>query len=175
MKKKAIKTKYIVICAVILLLISGICVFLNSLADQSKGIDGYSLSVSRNGEVLKTFSLDQIKKMDSVTVRKTIRSGSKKDEEGLFKGVPLSTILNKTDKSILEECGTFTTFAGDSFSSALSAEDMLDRNNVLVIYAKDGKDLMPISEGGEGPMRIIIQSDQFGNRSTMNLIRVDCE
>ena len=113
--------------------------------------------------------------MDQVTVKKKIESGSKKDEEGIYTGVSLAALLNAADPLLLSECATFTTSAADGFSSVLSAEDLSIEDNVLVVYEKDGKALVPFSEGGTGPLRILIQSDEFGNRCTEYLIGVDCK
>ena len=173
MKKRNIKRKYIIIAAVCLLALAVACAVLNSSAHDQSG-NGYSLEITRNGEAVKTFSLDEIKKMKTVTVKKKIESTSHEDESGEYTGVPLEDILNKADGKLLSQCDTFITLAGDSFSSALSADDIAKKDNVIVVYEKDGKDLAPFTEGGAGPMRIIIQADDYGNRSTKYLIRIEC-
>jgi hypothetical protein len=174
MKKRTISKKTIIIAAVCLLIIAVVCAVLNSSAHDGNET-GCSLTITRNGETVKTFSLEEIKEMKSVTVKKSIESTSHDDESGSYTGVPLEDILDQADDKLLSQCGTFVTLAGDSFSSALSAEDIKKKDNVIVVYEKDGKDLVPFTKGGSGPMQIIVQSDDYGNRCTKYLIRVECQ
>ncbi len=173
MKKRTIRGKYIIISIAFLCLAVAVSAYINASASE-KMQSGYSLTITRNGEEQKTFTLDQLKEMESVTVEKKIESASFADEDGSYTGVPLSDILKSVDKTLLSECDTYITQAGDSFSSALSAEDILKENNVLVIYEKDGKALKPFTEGGTGPLRLLIQADDYGNRSTKYLVRIEC-
>ena len=172
-QKKPIGTKQIVAGLLILLLLTAAAAFFNNAANAPTG-EGYALTISREGEDVRAFSLSEIKKMDAETVEKEIVSSSHEDEKGAFTGVPLAALLDAADPSIRKECETFVTLAGDSYSSALSAEEVAEENNVLVVYQKDGRDLTPFSEGGTGPMRILILSDEYGNRCTKYLIRVEC-
>lgn len=170
-KKHSLKP--ILLITLALLIVVPACIFINAGNTEGNN-DGYTLTISRAGEIIDTFSLQEIMEMKSVTVEKEILSAKYTDEKGTFRGVPLEAILNRTDTKLTKECTKFISRAGDSYSSALSSEDLKQSANVLVVYEKDGKKLKPFQDGGSGPMRLIIMSDTFGNRSTKYLIGIDC-
>lgn len=166
-------TKPILIITIALLIAVPVFAYVNA-SNSEDSADGYSLTVSREGKIIDTYSFDEIMAMKSVDVKKEILSAKHADESGTFRGVPLEEILNHTDPEIMKECTKFISRAGDSYSSALSLEDLNETANVLVVYEKDGKKLKPFKEGGSGPMRLIIMSDTYGNRCTKYLIGIDC-
>ena len=173
-KPLKIKGKYIVIGIILVGLIAGISIFLN-LQNKTEDDKGYNFSVSKDEKILKTYSLDDIKKMEPVKAKAKINSTNKKSYEGTFTGVPIESLLNDTDESLLEDSENFIFIAGDGYSSAISKRDIEKKENVILAYAMDGKDLEHFSDGGQGPMRIVILSDQFGNRSTMWAVQVECK
>ena len=156
-----------------LLIVVPVCAYLNA-ADAKDNTDGYMLTISREGKTVAAYSYDEIMAMKSVEMEKQILSSQHADESGTFRGVPLEEILNRADPKLLKECTKFISRAGDSYSSALSSEDIDVPDNVLVIYEKDGQKLKPFKKGGTGPMRLIINSDTYGNRCTKYLIGIDC-
>lgn len=156
-----------------LLIIAPVCMFLNT-SNAEGNIDGYTLTISHEGKTIDTFSYQDITEMKSVEVEKEILSAKHADEAGTFRGVPLEDILNRADPDLMKKYTKFISRAGDSYSSALSSEDLEQAANVLVVYEKDGKKLQPFKDGGTGPMRLIIMSDTFGNRSTKYLIGIEC-
>lgn len=172
-KRLEIKGKHLIAGFLVLLLIVGITAWWN-LSHSERGADGYSLTIARDGAVLKTFSIKEIKKLPEENVYAKLSSAQHDDAEGTFQGADLREVLNQTDPSLLEECGTFICTAGDGYSSALSAKELSKEKNVLVAYGKDKKIMEHFYEGGEGPMRLIIASDTYGNRSVKFLTKIEC-
>ena len=157
----------------VLMVTAPLCAHFNA-AGTDKHTDGYTLTISREGKTVDTFSFDEITEMKSVTFEKEILSAQHADEAGTYRGVPLEVVLDNADPEIMEKCTRFISRAGDSYSSAVSLEDLKESGNVFVVYEKDGKKLKPFTEGGSGPMRLIIRSDTYGNRCTKFLIGIDC-
>jgi len=166
------KSKYMIPAFAVLCMIVGITAFMNANL-QTGDSSGYFLTISRQGETVDVISMEEIMNMESISVETELQSAQYDDERGIYTGVVLTDILALTDADLLSDCTKFITRAGDSYSSALSLEDIAD-NNVLVVYKKDGKMLTPFEDGGAGPMRIMILSDTYGNRSTKYLIGIDC-
>lgn len=132
-----------------------------------------TLTIARDGEAIRVFSLEEIQAMPYIETEKTIVSSSYENESAVFKGVELSYLLNKVDQSLLKECKKFITRAEDGYASAVSADEVLLEGNVLVVYAKDGESLGDYKNGGSGPMRLLIINDEFGNRATRYLNEID--
>ena len=174
MKKRTIKKGYCIAAVVVLIIVAGAAAYFNAQGNQ-KSSDGLSLTITRDGEELAVYTLDEIQKMPSVEMEAHLSSGSGEDVDGVYTGVPLSYILKRTDPEILTECTEFTARAGDSFSSALSAEDITGTDTVLVVYQENGKALKSFQDGGTGPMRIMVAGDTYGNRSTQFLVGIECK
>lgn len=173
-KKLNIKGKYLVIGFILLILIAVAAAWCN-FAQQGQQNDGFSLAVSRDGKVIKTFTLQELKKMPQKEVYADLQSAQHENAEGDFKGVELQTVLSRADTSLLKECDTFICVAGDGYSSALSGTEIMEEDSIiLVAWEKDESSLEHFNEGGEGPMRLLIASDTFGNRSTKFLTRIEC-
>lgn len=173
-----ISGKAVVIILSLLVLITIVTAYVN-MSDKATKSDGFSLTITvynDNGETSysKTYSLLQIEKMPSVDVHAKLHSAQKGTEEATFTGVTLKYILDQTDKTILKSHKTFIFSAGDGYSSAASQDEVAKGNNVMIAYAKNGKEMEHFNEGGEGPMKVIFAKDIYGNRSTEFLIKVIC-
>ncbi|MEG0829428.1 MAG: molybdopterin-dependent oxidoreductase [Anaerovoracaceae bacterium] len=173
-KKLEIKGKYIVIGIVALVVIIGITAFLNMNGNQT-GKDGMSFTVTQDEKQVATFSIEEIKKMPSVKFHEKIVSSDKGDTQGDYIGVPISYILNKADEQLLKKNDKFIFVAGDGFAAAAKGRELDKKENVILVYAMDGKNLEPFKDGGQGPMRLIIRSDTYGNRSVRFLSGVECK
>ncbi len=172
-RKLEIKGKYLLVACAALLLIICAAVWYN-LSQQDTGADGYTLSIEEEGKVLKTFSLREIEKMDQIQVYANLQSASHENAEGIFQGVELRTLLELADPDLLDRCDTFICTAGDGYSSAISAKEAAEEKNAIVAWAKDGKPFLHFNEGGQGPLRLVMAGDTYGNRSTKFLVRIQC-
>ena len=172
-RKLKIKGIYLLIGFMLLCLIAGIAAWWN-LSQQDHQADGYSVAVARNGETVKTFTLKEIENMPYKKLYAKLQSAQHENAEGTFRGPELRDVLNRADKRLLKECRTFICVAGDGYSSALSREEIQQKDYAIVAYEKDGKPFEHFNEGGEGPMRMLVAGDSFGNRSTKVLVRIEC-
>lgn len=125
-----------------------------------------SIAVTKSGKTLRTFTMEDVTAMRSVTEEKTILSSSHPDETGDFTGVPLRALLSATRPGLLDDATMIVTRATDGYVSSLSAEEVSKDDSVLLAYRKNGQSLGTSSDGGTGPFRIIILTDKYGNRCT---------
>jgi hypothetical protein len=141
---------------------------------------GKALTILAEDAVLKEYSLEDLKALPAVSIQKRIASGSHEDEEGIYTGIPLETLMTDALASGAAGNAEGTEGAGnpyseyiftcaDGFVASAFASDVEMGENVLIVYAKDGADLKGKEEGGKGPLRIVIAKDEFGNRSAQNL------
>ena len=122
-KKLNIKGKHLIVGFIILILIIGITAWIH-ISHDGQGADGFSLTIAKDGEIIKTFTLQEIKEMPSIEVYASLQSAQHDNAEGEFKGAELITILDQADPSLSEECSTFICAAGDGYSSAVSAKEL---------------------------------------------------
>lgn len=170
MAKVAIKSKVIIYIIVALVAIVAALALINR---PSGDLSPASLTFSQGGKVLHTFTLEEIKDMPGISVEKSINSSKHDDESGVFTGVPLHNLINAVDANLLTGERNFITRAEDGFASVFATHEVIEPDNILVVYAKDGKSLGSYEEGGTGPLRIIIQGDAFANRSTKYLKEIE--
>lgn len=167
--------KWVIALAAALLIAAGISAFINSSDSSSE--DG-QIKLMVNGEVCDTFEMSEITKMNHFTKYVNLSSGSKEDAEGDFTGVLLSDLINKMGAEIEKDCivydgkyySTVLLTAGDGYSSAADADEV---NEVMIAYELDGDPLGFYEKGGTGPLRAIFVKDTYGNRSVMNLVKID--
>ena len=161
---------------VVLFAAAGTAAYMNA-AGTDKTAKGYSLCISvgdetKGNRTVKTYTLNEIKKMPAQSFKAEINSSSGEDEEGTYKGVELKYILDSADKKLLKTHDRFILTAGDGFSSAVTAKEVRKDRTVFVVYEKDGKELLHMNEGGKGPMRIVMPKDTYGTRSTQFLVKI---
>lgn len=179
-----ISGRAVIISFVILAVIAGIAAYVNHTsgsggADKGSSTDGYHLTiaVSRGGDIktVKTYTLQEIRKMDTEDVYAKLSSTNKEDIEGTFTGVRAETLLEDADKNILKKYSTFIFTAGDGYSSAASRKEIKNGDAVLVAFKRNGKAMEHFNDGGTGPMQVIFTRDTYGNRSTKYLTKIICK
>jgi DMSO/TMAO reductase YedYZ molybdopterin-dependent catalytic subunit len=156
-----------------LALIAGLMGILSWLNVSGKSLESGSVSIVQDGRVLREYTMDELAAMPYIEVWKTIASSSHANGEGLFRGVPLRALLNEVDENLLKNATQIVSQAEDAFVSAYSKDEVAESDSVFIAYSKDGKGLGSLKDGGSGPFRIIIQGDEFGNRSTKYLVRIE--
>ena len=165
-----IKSKFIIWAIVIL--VAAIAIF-SVLNYSDTHFEANTLNITMNGDVLQTFSLEDVKLLPAVQVEKLIKSSGSADEYGVYTGIPLSAVLEEAGVDLSGEYQYFVARATDGFTAQYSLEEVLEDDNILVVYTKDGVALAGQEEGGTGPMRIIVMGDSFGNRCTKYLNEIE--
>ena len=166
------KKRNIILCgAVLLVLLAAISAL--SLANRpDTDTDSSVLTVKRGGETVKSYTLEQLAAMESVTRYKAISSSSFSGEEGNWQGVSLCKLLSDAGIELPTD-GQITAVAADGYAMNYSAADILGNDSALLIYAKDGSGLGAMDDGGSGPFRILFMDDEFGNRSAKYVCEID--
>jgi DMSO/TMAO reductase YedYZ molybdopterin-dependent catalytic subunit len=142
-------------------------------APKGAAVTSGDMAVTHNGETLRVYTMEDIMAMPYIEVQKEIVSSSHGNESGLFRGIPLRALLNEVDENLLINAQQIISHAEDAFVSAFSSEEVAESDSIVVVYAKDGQGLGAMGDGGSGPLRLIIQDDPFGNRSTKYLTQIE--
>jgi len=91
-----------------------------------------------------------------------------------FTCTPLSEVFNQIDPGIVNEYKKIITIGVDNYTSAIKMDEVLEKNNVYLVYEDNGKPLKS-KTGKEGTMRVVILNDIFGQRFTNFLVEMRLE
>ena len=160
----------IILCGFMFLL--ALVLLLAHLNRPAQMMQSGTLTISRAGELLGQYTVEELQSLPYVEVEKEIVSSSSTNELGLWRGVPLRDLLNKISPELLSEAQNIYAYAEDAYVSSYRASEVALNDNILVIYAKDGQNLAGHDAGGKGPLRILVTNDAFGNRCIMYLCEI---
>ena len=168
-------TKGIIAVIVALVIIIGVFAVVNSRGLEADA-DGNSVSIVINGNETAVYTIDDLREMEGInTIHKTISSGSKEDETGDFTGVAVRDLLLSADEGCLDNASGVNVTSGDGFVSSYSMDEIMEDDNIMLIFEQDGEPLPHFNDGGSGPLRIVVMKDQFGNRSAMWVTQISVE
>ena len=156
------KRRNITVVIVVLALLAAAIAVLALINRPGELPESGSVAVKMNGETLRTFDLADLQSMEYVEVQKEIVSSSYGNDEGLFRGVAVSSLLEAAGV----KSGDYQQAVArseDGFVTAFPADEIED-GGIILVYSKNGESLGSLANGGSGPLRILAVEDEFGNR-----------
>ena len=122
-----------------------------------------TIEITGNVNKPMNITLSQIKSDNALTIRATLTSSGNPSENGVYNytGVLLSTLLKQAQAAT--NATSVYIQASDGYGETISMQDAMNQST-LIAYAKDGSPLTPLKNGGEGPLRLIIGTDQYAQR-----------
>jgi len=122
-------------------------------------------NIQIEGKVNNPVSLNfsQLEAYPSSTIQVTLTSSGSPSDNGdySYTGVPLKDLLEQVQ--ITANATSVYVQASDGYGTTLTIEEAMDENTIIA-YAKDGVALAALQNGGEGPARLIIGSDEYAQR-----------
>jgi DMSO/TMAO reductase YedYZ molybdopterin-dependent catalytic subunit len=109
------------------------------------------------------FTISQLQAMQSTTIQVTLTSSSRIEDNGVFNytGVSLSSLLAQAN--IQDNATSIYIQASDGYGTTLTIKEAVNPKTIIA-YQKDGSPLTLLKNDGEGPLRLIIGSDQYAQR-----------
>jgi len=156
----------------ILLLVVIIAVFAFLNRDH-EGLREGQLLVKAGGARLGVLTVDDLRKLPAVQKRMTINSTSGRTRHE-FTGTPLLAVLNSIDPTLTQKYARIITKGIDNYTSGVKMSEVLQPDNVFIVYSDYGKPLKT-KTGGEGTMQIIVCDDEFGQRFTNYLVSLELQ
>ena len=168
--KIKLTNKTIAIIIIGLIVIVGIFLYLNSFEER---LDEGEIRIKAGDDILGIVTLDDVKQLPVVKKKLAINStlGITKHE---FTCTPLSEVFNKIDPDIVDQYEKVVTIGVDNYISSVKMNEVLEKNNVFLVYEDNGEPLKS-KIGEEGTMRVIILNDIFGQRFTNFLVEMRLE
>jgi DMSO/TMAO reductase YedYZ molybdopterin-dependent catalytic subunit len=116
-------------------------------------------------------TLSQLQTYTPLTLQVTLTSSSQPSGNGVFNytGVLLSTLLQKAEVSA--NATSVYIQASDGYGTTFSMQDAMSQKTIIA-YQKDGESLAPLKNGGEGPFRLIVATDQYAQRWVMGVVSI---
>ena len=160
-KKRTGRRGALIVIAVLLVLAGAIAVL--AAINRPKDLPERGSLAIVAGENRAELTLDEIKALPYIEAQKEIVSSSFANDEGLFRGVPLRALLESAGADI-SAAKQVVVRSEDGFVAAFPADEVAEEDDIILAYSKNGEGLGSLSDGGTGPLRIIVISDEFGNR-----------
>ena len=116
-------------------------------------------------------TLSQLQTYTPLTLQVTLTSSGSPSANGVFNytGVLLSTLLQKAGVSA--NATSVYIQASDGYGATLSMQDAMSPKT-MIAYEKDGVSFTPLKDGGEGPFRLIVGTDQYAQRWVMGVVSI---
>lgn len=162
------KKLYKMIAIILLALALGI-LLLAYLNRPQDAVDAGTISIKNQGKVIAVLTMKEVQALPRVEKKVTISSSSEGKSTDVWAGASMKEVLDSIDPQLLQNAKQVLTHAEDGFTSALTSQEIIASDDVLIAYEKNGELLSGKTKGGTGPFRLILAKDLFGNRMTKYL------
>lgn len=155
--------KVITFIIVALVIIVGLTAYLNKGNVEEKEIiqKEAKLIIKNQGEEVAIADFDTIKSLGEVTFKANLDSSGKPPEEHTYTGVLLNKLLNNYGVELNENSQVIVT-AIDGYVVAYSGKEVMEDDNIYLVYKRDDEYIKSREEGGSGPYQVVVKNDQFG-------------
>ncbi|PVX27533.1 MAG: hypothetical protein CW716_01815 [Candidatus Bathyarchaeum sp.] len=118
-------------------------------------------------------TMSEIESLPSSDMQATLDSAVHVEDEGTFTytGVTVASLLELADVS--ENASSVFIQSIDSYAITLSVDEIMENPKIMLVYQKDGQALASYSEGGNGPLRLVIGSDEFAQRWVSSVVLIE--
>lgn len=119
-----------------------------------------------------TLTINQLKTQPSTTLQVILSSSSRPSDNGVFNytGVQLPELLAQAN--ILDSATSIYIQASDGYGTSIPIQDAMNQNTIIA-YQKNSLSLTALKDDGEGPLRLIIGSDQFAQRWIRGVVAIE--
>ncbi len=131
-----------------------------------------SLSIVFEGENVE-LTMDEILSFEKVDFQANVKSSGNDPVLTDFGGVLLNDVLLSLDIQLEDHTVTFK--AEDGYQTMVTAEEVLQQDNVYLVYEREFKRTLSKEEGGTGPFEIVIAQDAFSQRWNKYLVEIIIE
>ena len=163
--------KILVFCIMLLVLIVAAFSLLNR--EKSSGLKEGILVIKAGDTELGSFTIADLRELPAAEKKMTIHS-TRGNTVHDFTGVPLLAVLNSIDPGLTQKYKKIVSKGVDNYTSGMDMDEVLQPDNVYIVYADYGKPLKT-KAGGDGSMKVIICNDEFGQRFTYWLVSLELQ
>ncbi len=156
--------KKILIIVVVLALVMAITAYLNrgDLA-LKRDMQENSIIALKVEDTSVQMDLQKIRELQVEDFAASLKSNGQDPRQVTYTGVALKDVFVAAGLEITGKDMVIVK-AVDGYTVALSVEEVLDDQNVYLVFQRDGKPLGKKEEGGSGPYQVVIRKDAFSQR-----------
>lgn len=159
--------------SIIGLLAAGVAVFAVLNAQTLQDSRSETVAITDKDQI-KTFDIAYLKGLPKTTFTADLDTNGQDPAEKSFGGVPLIDVLNRMGFD-LHGASQIVFKAADGYTTAVSPEEVNDPDNVYVVYERGGLPSGAMTQGGTGPIEIVIRKDAFSQRWCKYLQQINIE
>ena len=156
--------KKIIMILVILIGVAAVFAYLNT-GDQEE-----RLASQREAKIFIVFEekqhtvdFEKILSFEQHTFEAMLKSSGGVDVNNIYTGIRLQDLLAAYEIPLTDITQVITK-AADGYTVALSPAEVLEEDNVYIVYKVNGEALSSKEEGGSGPYQLVIRQDPFAQR-----------
>ncbi len=164
------KSRALVAGMVLLLLLVAVFSFLNR---DRIGLKEGTVLIKAGGNTFSSLTLADLQKLPMTEKKITVHSSSGMSEHS-FTGTPLAAVLNSVDPALTQNYRKVVARGIDGYISVINMSEILQPDNVYIVYADYGRPLKT-KTGGNGSIQVIISADEFGQRFTCWLVSLELQ
>ncbi|MEN6325452.1 MAG: molybdopterin-dependent oxidoreductase [Syntrophomonas sp.] len=160
----------VMVIAILLVVLVSILGYLNAKGER---LDEGQIVIKAEDKIIGEITREEVMKLPVVHKKMVINSTSGLTKHN-YSCTPLMEVFNHIDPQIAKQYKRVITKGVDNYVSGVYMQEVLEKNNVLLVYADNGKPLKS-KTGYEGTMRIVIVNDLYGQRFTNYLVEIQLE
>jgi len=167
MEKTNNKKVWVIIVAIVavLAIALGVTAYLNmGNLKEKKTLQENAIIVIKSGDKkLAEANMDYITGLGEKEFKANLKKSGKPPVEHNYTGVPMKNLFAglKIDTTNVT---TVVLKAIDGYTSALTLSEVMEDDNVYIVYKMDGKSLGNAENGGDGPYQALIRKDPYSQR-----------
>lgn len=162
------KSTKIALVVFIVLIIAVIPLYYYTRPDASQPTGTLQISGNVGRPVNLTYSL--LSAYPAITLQVTINGHQGGNGNYSYTGVTLKELL--TEAQVSSNATSIYIQASDGYGTTLTIQEA-QKDNVLIAYKKDGAALPLLSDGGEGPYRLVMGDDEYAQRWVRGVVAIE--
>ena len=164
--------KVVLISLGVLIIIVGVFAYLNAQDAEDRHLNQREAKMFLVAdEVRIETDFATILELEEHRFTATLRSSDGTSRDHTYTGVLMKDLLEHYGLP-LEGAEQVVTTAADGYAIALAMEEVLQDDNVYIVYEIDGDPMAPREDGGSGPYQLVIREDPFGQRWNKHLMEI---
>jgi len=167
MEKTKNKKLWIIIIVVVavLAIALGVTAYLNrgNLSEKKELQENAIILIKSGDKELAEANMELVTSLGEKEFKANLKKSGKPPVEHNYTGVPMKNLFAEL-KIDTTNVTTVVLKAIDGYSSALTLTEVMEEDNVYIVYKMDGKSLGNAENGGDGPYLALIRKDPYSQR-----------
>ncbi len=119
-----------------------------------------------------TLTISQLKSQPSTTLQVTLSSSSRPSDNGVYNYTGVQVLELLAQANSLGNATSIYIQASDGYGTTIPIQDAMNQNTIIA-YQRNNSSLTALRDDGEGPLRLIIGSDEFAQRWIRGVVAIE--